>query len=73
MPVRRDQTGAPAAGGTGPGADGAGGGRPNPNRAMDQDRAGDVRPADGRPAAGAGFEPQAPAPQADEGERKPAR
>ena len=41
----------------------------NPNREMDQDREGDVRPTDGSRAAGAGFGPQAPVPQADQGER----
>ena len=51
----------PAAGDDGPEAD----------RAMDEDRAGDVRPADGRPAAGAGVENPTRDPKADEGEREP--
>lgn len=46
---------------------------PNPDREMDNDRAGDVRPADGRTAAGAGSGPTspAPAPYANEGELVP--
>ncbi len=68
MAFQEDRTG-----GTGPGADAEGVGDANPNRAMDQDRAGDVRPGDGRPAAGGGFGPQVPVPQADEGERGPER
>ena len=44
---------------------------PEAGRAMDEDRAGDVRPADGRPAAGAGVENPTRDPKADEGERKP--
>ena len=45
--------------------------RPNPDREMDEDRAGDMRPADGKPAAGAGVGPQAPDPVADQGELEP--
>ena len=46
-------------------------GRPSPDREMDEDRAGDIRPSDGRPAAGAGAGPKAPAPEADQGELEP--
>jgi hypothetical protein len=45
--------------------------RPDPDREMDEDRAGDVRPSDGRPAAGTGMGPQAPDPVADRGELEP--
>ena len=46
---------------------------PGPDREMDEDRADDVRPSDGLPAAGTGVGPSAPAPApyADRGEFVP--
>jgi hypothetical protein len=73
MTVRKGQTGEPAAGEIKPEADRSSVDSSNPYREMDQDRAGDVRPSDGRPAAGTGFGTQAPDSQASGGELKPER
>jgi hypothetical protein len=67
MPAPHDQSDTPASRDREPGLEDT-----NPDREMDQDRADDVRPSDGRPAAGTGFGPQTPAPYAYEGERAPA-
>jgi hypothetical protein len=73
MTVREGQTSEPATGEIKPEGDRSSVDSSNPYREMDQDRAGDVRPSDGRPAAGTGVGHQAPDPQASGGELRPDR